>query len=198
MAGPPDHRALPASSRRPGDPSLGAAPKDGDFARLLEAASAPDAHRMAVPPEVEGWGATRPRRGTPYGPPGMVRDLAADAAARQPLQETPASTQAPAAVRDADRADGSGAAPASGGRRPPFATLPRLPLGVAGGAGRPRRDRVVPVLFALAGLWILLGVIDTAARSGGQDLGVLFVLAVVAFFVVRGWIRSRRPPTGPR
>jgi hypothetical protein len=65
-------------------------------------------------------------------------------------------------------------------------------------AERPLRDRVVQVLFALAGLWILLNVLDAVTHRGAEDLGPLVVLAVVAFFVLRGWLRGRRPPSGAR
>lgn len=192
MAGPPDFRSLPASGWRPADPALGAAPKDGDFARLLEAASAPAAHRMKEPPEIEGWGSTRARRRVPYGSPGMLREHAdADAAASGDRPTDPMDIPGegiPQAVRGTAAGDRSGAG----------STPPRLPALVRGWSDRPLRDRIVAVLFGLAGLWVLLGVIDAAARSGGEDLGVLAVLALVAFFVLRGWLRSRRSRTGSR
>ena len=190
MAGPPDPRSLPASTWRPDDPALGAAPKDGDFARLLEAASAPAAHRMRVPPEVEGWGATRTPRRVPYGPPGMLREHAGTPVPRGRLPEpmdVPGEGLPQASFGTAARnGPGAGVAP------------PRLPALVRGWSGRPLRDRIVAVLFALAGLWVLFGIIDAAARSGGEDLGVLAVLALVTFFVLRGWLRSRRSPTDSR
>jgi membrane protein implicated in regulation of membrane protease activity len=56
---------------------------------------------------------------------------------------------------------------------------------------------VVAVLFGLAALWILMSVF-TAAMASPDDVGVLIVLAVIAFFVLRNWTRSRRrPPDGP-
>jgi hypothetical protein len=149
MAGPPTPRALPTSTWRPDDPALGAAPQDGDFARLLEAASSPGAHRMPVPPEIEGGGPTSPRRRVPYGPPGMVRDHAGD-------------------------------------------VLPPVAAGARRWAERPLRERIVSALFVLAGLWIVLSVIDAASHSSGDEAGALVVLAVVAFFVLRSWMRSRR------
>ena len=174
MAGPPDHRAIPGSTWRPHDPANGGAPRAGDFAKLLEAARAPRAHRMQVDPELEAWGSTRARgRGrAPYGPPGMVRDTAP---ARRP---SPAAEPASAQSRD-DAAFGAGA-PA------PVRRAARA------WSERPLRDRVVMVLFGLAAVSILLNVLEAASRSGGADLGVLLVLGVVAFLVLRSRLRARR------
>ncbi len=180
MAGPPDHRAVPASTWRPSDPALGDAPRDGDFARLLEAASAPPAHRMRVDPEIDALGATRARRRVPYGSPGMVRDHA---------PPRPGGPPAPGVVDGASPPDAD--AFGAGARRPSRDDArPR--------AGRRLRDRVVAVLFAIAGLWILFNVLDAATRPRGDDVGVLIVLAVVAFLVLRAWLRPRRPPDEPR
>jgi hypothetical protein len=197
MAGPPDHRALPTSTWRPHDPALGGAPRDGDFARLLEAASAPRAHRMKVDPEVEALGSVRRTRArAPYGSPGMNWGRALPLPGRAgggtgAEADTGGATRldteaAPGNQTAADDATfGAGASrPARRGTRP--------------WSGRPLRDRVVAILFAIGGLWILLNVLDAATHRGAEDLGPLFVLAVVAFFVLRGWLRKRRPPTDSR
>lgn len=195
MAGPPDHRALPASTWRPHDPALGGAPRDGDFSRLLEAASSPRAHRMRVDPEVEALGSdTRRRPRTPYGSPGMNRgralpvpgrpaDGAADDASGAARLDTPSGMGDPTAADDATFGAGT-SRPARAGTRP--------------WSGRRLRDRVFAILFALAGLWILLNVLDSATHRSSEDLGPLVVLAVVAFFVLRGWLRGRRSRTDSR
>jgi hypothetical protein len=188
MAGPPDHRGTPAPTWRPRDPALGDSPRDGDFARLLEAASAPRAHRMRVDPEIEAFGPTRPRRRAPYGPPGMNWGrVPTPGASMPPGADEPGADSAARLPGASPDAGGFGA----GAPRPARADARPRP-------GRALRDRVVAVLFAIAGLWILMNVLDAATHSGGGDLGVLLVLAVVAFFVLRAWLRPRRPSDSPR
>jgi hypothetical protein len=199
MAGPPDHRALPTSTWRPHDPALGGAPRDGDFARLLEAASAPRAHRMKVDPEVEALGlGTRRRARAPYGSPKMNWGRAL------PLPGRPGGGGGGGAGEDADgaarldtTADSGNQTAADDAAFGAGASRPARP-GARPWSGRRLRDRVVAILFALAGLWILLNVLDAATHRGAEDLGPLVVLAVVAFFVLRGWLRARRPPTDSR
>jgi phosphopantothenoylcysteine decarboxylase/phosphopantothenate--cysteine ligase len=78
MAARDPSRASPVAGL-PSTPDLGGAPRDGDFARLLEAASSPAAHRMHVDASIAAV-ADAGRRGTaapgraPHGPPGMNRD----------------------------------------------------------------------------------------------------------------------------
>jgi hypothetical protein len=197
MAGPPDHRALPTSTWRPHDPALGGAPRDGDFARLLEAASAPRAHRMKVDPEVEALGSgTRRRPRAPYGSPGMNwgRALPLPGQSGSGTGEdtgTDGATRLDTAAGTGNQTAADDATFGAGTSRPPRP-------GVRPWSGRPLRDRVVAILFALAGLWILLNLLDAVTHRGAEDLGPLFVLAVVAFFVLRGWLRGRRPPSDAR
>ncbi len=186
MAAPDFPRALPGATWRPNDPALGAAPADGDFARLLEAASSPAAHRMRVPPEVEGWGPTRSGRRVPYGPPRMVRELATSAA-RGGHEAAAGPRPGSGAGTDATR----GGPPDLAG-----ALSSGLRAGVRRWSERPPRERLVLIFIALVALWMLLGVIDAAARSLADDPGLLIVLGVVAFFVLRGWLGSRRRRPG--
>jgi len=179
----------------PGSPTLGGAPSDGDFARLLEAASSPAAHRMdpdAVAAAFTGESVVRRATGTaPYGPPGMVR----------PLAEREHDAQSD----DAPAPDGFGHRPQAtrfGGAPDPTraaeATAQAARAVATRWSERPIRDRVVFGLFALAALFIVGSIVSSLLESSADgDLGTLLVLALIAFFVLRGFAsRSRKPPAG--
>ena len=173
---------------------LGEAPRDGDFARLLEAASTPGAHRLEAH--------------LPIGVPGAVPAGRAAAGRRAAAAQFGRRAGAPgAAGADASTAGRAGAGDAlvetaggapvqrRGGSRPPAAASGRS--SAAGAPGRSIRDRVVAVLFVVAGLWIVGAFVAALRDSPGDDLGALLVLALIAFAVLRGWSRARRrpPPT---
>lgn len=186
-----------AISWHPGSPTLGGAPRDGDFARLLEAASSPAAHRMdpeAVAAAFTGESVVRRATGTaPYGPPGMVRPLAErEHGAQSDDAAAPAADgfgHRPQATRFGGAPDPSRAAEAAAQAARTVATR---------WSQRPMRDRVVFGLFALAALFILGSIVSNLLESSADgDLGALLVLALIAFFVLRGFAaRARKPPAG--
>ena len=175
-----DPRRNSGPAAHPVPDTFGAAPRDGDFARLLEAASSPAAHRMQVDDALREVGVvTRgpggARRRAPFGPPGMIRDTAGPT----------------------DRGAASHAAAGRAAAQPPS------PRAAAAGPGRPPRrlrDRVVSIAFAVAALWIVLSVASSLLHSPGDDLGALLLLGVAAFIVMRAWSRASaraRRPEGP-
>ncbi|MEI7446472.1 MAG: hypothetical protein WCK28_16410 [Burkholderiales bacterium] len=50
---------------------------------------------------------------------------------------------------------------------------------------RPPKDRWVILLFSLGGLWILASIVDAAFEGADGGTGVLAVLAIVAFLLLR-------------
>ena len=181
----------------PGSPTLGGAPGDGDFARLLEAASSPAAHRMdpdAVAAAFTGEAVVRRATGkAPYGPPGMVRPLGdrdddTDPGAHA-ASEPNGFGHRPPATRFGGAADPARAAEAA-------ADAART--AVARWSQRPLRDRVVFGLFAIAALFIVGSIVSSLVESSASgDIGPLLVLALIAFFVLRGLAsRSRKTPPG--
>jgi hypothetical protein len=80
----------------------------------------------------------------------------------------------------------------------------RAPLRSAGSAvrrpwaERPLRDKLVPIAFGIAGVWMLAVVLVGFLQSPGEGIGGLLVLAALAFIVLRGLKRSRPgPPPSP-
>lgn len=162
---------------------LGGAPRDGDFARLLEAASAPSAHRMRVDEtlglEDADSRAARAGRFTgsppaaarttapPYGTPGMAEGR---------TRAVPPRAASPGVMPDPSAA-------AAGA--------------VAAWSRRPLKDRIVLVLFGVAALWILLSILSAAAHDLGDAAGLVVVGAVAVFLVLRSRLRRQRPPDAP-
>lgn len=182
---------------------LGGEPRDGDFAALLEAASRPAAHRMTVDPTLAAMAV-----------PDTIGPAAAWRTPQPPAAPMVTGGWGNSASARAD-ADATEAAPPSDpampAGRPPWG-----PPGMAEGrtraqvrqtganptrrpwAERPLRDKLVPIAFAIAGVWMLFSVAATALHSPGEGLGGLILLAAVVFIVLRGLKRSRnRPPPAP-
>jgi hypothetical protein len=168
-------------------PTSGDAPPDGDFARLLEAASLPSAHRMSVDPTLAAMVTPDTRIF------GTTRRPVWTSVARAPERAAGAAQQAPAAGDGATGSDAWGRAGAVGrGSDAGSGAAARRPW-----AERPLRDRVVQVLFALAALWIVGGLVSALLESPRDALGGLLVLAAAAFIVLRARAR-RAPPKTPR
>ncbi|HYF60351.1 MAG TPA: hypothetical protein VEA81_15480 [Burkholderiaceae bacterium] len=167
------------SPRRPtvprGREGTGGAPSDGDFARLLEQASSPRAHRLGGG-EAAGEG-TAPD----HGPTG-------DAAPPSPGEVRGGRAAPP------DEPVGEGFQPVAGPRRPAPRGGPPKP--VRRDASRTLRDRIAPVLVGLALVVIAIGALGDFADAGRDSLGGLAALGIVLFIVLRGLLggRSRRPP----
>lgn len=205
MAGP--SRPLQASGP-PDSNALGRVPRNGDFARLLEAASAPAAHRLEIdrddgdaraaratrfggaPPRTPDAAPTDPaessatphrdanRSGTrppaPSGPPGMAAGRTLPAVSRIPASDEPAEVPVPPPADPPDLAALAGRAVRAWMRRPP-------------------KDRVAIALLAIGAGWMLLTIGAATLAQPGDGVGALVVLALIAFFVLGGWRRRRRP-----
>jgi hypothetical protein len=197
---------LPLLRRDPGagggPATLGEAPADGDFVRLLEAASRPSAHRLGIdraasPADPEAI-ATRGGR-----PPGADA-RPADARSADPV---PAPSAPPAPPDTAWGRTATGSTQADAGARLPAPTAADAPDGSTGRppsplsaghpapprpAGRSLRDRLVGVALAIAVLWTLAVALGRAMDAPDDAFGMLVVLGVVAFLVLRGRLRRRR------
>ncbi|RPH45008.1 MAG: hypothetical protein EHM87_08100 [Burkholderiales bacterium] len=185
-----------------GSRELGGAPRDGDFARLLEAASAPAAHRMKVDPSafgVEDATSRAARAGRFTGAP-PARDAGArgtwsdDDGDAPPAPARPAAPYGPPGMAEGRTRAAPARGSPSGGNAGPVQSPAGL---VAGWARRPLKDRIIIVLFGIAGLWILVSILATAARDHGDATGLILVIAVVVFFVLRGRSRRQPPPDAP-
>lgn len=145
----------------------GDAPRDGDFAKLLEQASRPSAHRMLVDPVASpGNVASRWRRGSndPNGRVAATGEAQAD--------ELPTGF---------GRADAPRGPPGMAEGRT------RAPAPRAAGGGWSR------IVFALIALWVVVAFVGALLESPGDNLGALLMLGVIAWFA---WSRVRRRPPG--
>jgi hypothetical protein len=187
MAGGALYDRLPGPGARL--PASGDAPPDGDFARLLVAASQPSAHRMSVDPTLAAM---------------VTPDTRIYGTSRRPVWASPArppertDAAAPTAPQGGAGSDAWGRAGAVG-RAPDAGQAPGAGATALRGrwAERPLRDRVVQVLFALAAVWIVGGLVSAMLESPGDALGGLLVLGAAAFIALRAWAH-RSPRTPPR
>ncbi|MFM1988179.1 MAG: hypothetical protein RJA99_1136 [Pseudomonadota bacterium] len=208
MAGP--SHPVPTAGL-PDSTALGRAPRDGDFARLLEAASAPAAHRLQAaaaeagraaratrfggappqqadgPPPHEDTPAAAPGAGaTRFGgrPPAPIGPPGMAAGRTEPLEPA----EQPPSAADAPTAAAGPAMPSAGPAD--LAALAGRALGAW--SGRPPKDRLVIALLAIGAAWMLLTIVATALTRSADEVGTLVVLALVAYFVLGGWRRGRR------
>lgn len=181
---------------------LGGEPRDGDFAALLEAASRPAAHRMAVDPTLAAMavpdtiGPAAAWRAPPPPAAAMVTGgWGNGAAGRADAQATDAAAASQPPMPEASPLWGPPGMAEGRGRAPlrPAGAATRRPW-----AERPLRDKVVPVAFGIAGIWMLIVIIVGFLQSPGESIGGLLVLAAIVFIVLRGLKRSRpRLPPAP-
>jgi hypothetical protein len=158
--------ALPEPGRA-GARELGGAPRDGDFARLLEAASVPSAHRMRVDETLglEDADSRAARAGRFTGSPPAAATMGQRPqdprfGGGPPAFEEGAASVAARASSDADTTGfGHGAGPAHHGDEP-AATRPAAPYGPPGMAEG--RTRAVPPRTASPG-----GMPDPSAAVAG-------------------------------
>lgn len=171
------------------DPAaLGNAPPDGDFARLLEAASRPAAHRIGPDPARSVGGIDRLA---------ALRDRIRDAA---PAPATDATAhdgdarraEAPSDSRGAPEGEAAGASDRIWGRSATGAVERPAPRTAAVFAGRSLRERIVGIAVVIVVLWSLAVVLGRAMDTPDDAFGMLIVLGFVAFLVLRGRLRRRR------
>jgi hypothetical protein len=164
---------------------LGGAPRDGDFARLLQAASQPAAHRLhrtmqALPEIVSTPHATREALRAPSDPtvrdrPALIDGLFGQSAQTGTAQGAsgghamvPTVSRTEVAHADAAMQAGTNALQAGS------SMLQRW-------SRKPPKDRAVSALFFFAAVWIGLAILGQLATQFEDHAGVLILLAIGAF-----------------
>ena len=152
---------------------LGGAPRDGDFARLLQAASQPAAHRLhrtmqALPEIVSTPHATREALRAPSDPTVRDRPALIDGLFGQSAQTGTAQGASEVAHADAAMQAGTNALQAGS------SMLQRW-------SRKPPKDRAVSALFFFAAVWIGLAILGQLATQFEDHAGVLILLAIGAF-----------------
>lgn len=195
---------------------LGGAPHDGDFARLLQAASQPAAHRLhrtvQALPEVE------PLPGTAHGTmrahsgagtrdsstliDGLFGQSAASASGHRGTG-THAMVVSGASRTDVLRAEDAVIEPT---RTQPTVTDASLQAGASAlqaGSGmlqrwsrKPPKDRAVSALFFVAALWIGLAILGQLATQFEDHAGLLILLGIGAFLFFGRRARRAHSHTG--
>jgi hypothetical protein len=151
--------------------TMGGAPRDGDFARLLQAASQPAAHRLHA------------------GADSMVTSRTADPARRLPLAPEAMRPEAEAPRMTPGSMLEQPVAPPAAVRRDITASLLGRWLAM------PMRDRVITGLFTLGGIAFVLNILRSAMESADDGFGVLLIFGVIVFFILSA--RSRKSRNTP-
>jgi hypothetical protein len=190
----------PGLARGAATRGLGGEPRNGDFASLLEAASRPSAHRMVVDPTLAAMAtpdtigpAAAWRTPAPPAAP-MVTGEWGNSAARSTDPSATAAALAPESTPVVGHPPWGPPGMAEGHSRSPLRSVGMDARRTW--AERPLRDKLVPIAFAIAGIWMLVAIVSSILQSPGEGLGGLLLLAAVVFIVLRGLKRSRsRPPS---
>lgn len=164
---------------------LGGAPRDGDFARLLQAASQPGAHRLhrtmqALPEIASTPHATRDALRAPSDPtvrdrPALIDGLFGQSAQTGTAQAASGGhamvpTVSRTEVAHADAAMQAGTHALQAGS----SMLQRW-------SRKPPKDRAVSALFFIAALWIGLAILGQLFTQFEDHAGALILLAIGAF-----------------
>jgi hypothetical protein len=206
--------SLPVGGAIPDTTQLGGAPRDGDFARLLDAASQPAAHRLHRTlqnlPQAHGSLVATGRAGasaqnTAFGHGSSMGHGASVEHGHGAGQGAGASQggliAAPSTLRTAEHHSTQGAS----GAQTDDATALALQAGastLAAGttaikrwSDKPPRDRFISALFVLAALWIGISIFGQLINQFDEHAGLLIVLAIGAFIFFSRRSQRRRTQT---
>ncbi len=151
--------------------TMGGAPRDGDFARLLQAASQPAAHRLHAAAD------------------SMVSARTAAPQGRLPAASEPRRLDAEAPLMTPGSMLQQSVATSPSVRRDISASLLGRWLAM------PLRERVITGLFTVGGIAFVLNILSSAIESADDGFGVLLVFAVIVFFIFSA--RSRKSRGAP-
>lgn len=166
--------SMPVAGAMPDTTQLGGAPRDGDFARLLDAASQPSAHRLhrslttSLP---------APRQAIT-----MLEPLA------DGTHTARRGTSAPMAVHEPS------APPSERTGSPLPGSAAPLELGATAlkrWSQKSPRDRFVSALFVLAAIWIGMAILGQLMSQFEDHAGLLIILGIGAFLYFTGRARRR-------